>query len=88
VFTGPAEIALDAGEDRGDLGVDADVARVEHRARQRGGQLLHVLHQPLALVGEHQPHPRARQRLRDGPGDRALVSDAEDDPGLAVEHGP
>jgi hypothetical protein len=84
----PAEVALDAGEDRRDLGVDADVTRVEHGAGQRGREFLHVFPQPIALVGEGQAHPCARQGLRDGPGNRALVGDAEHDAGLALEHGP
>ena len=71
-----------------DLAVGADVARVEHRAGERGGQLLHVLLEPFALVGERQAHAGPGQRLGDGPGDRALVGDAEHDAGLAGEHGP
>ena len=83
-----AEVALDTGEDRGDLGVGADIARIEHRARQGRGQLLDVFLEALALVGEGQPHAGPGQRLRDGPRDRAFVGDTEDDAGFAVEHGP
>ena len=64
---------------------ERDVARVEHGARQRGRELFDVLLEPVALVREREPHPGARERLRDGPGDRALVGDAEDEPVLAVE---
>src|SRR5947207_12604284 len=39
----------------------------------------------VTLVGEPETHPGARERLGDGPGDRALVGDTEDDAGPAVE---
>jgi len=39
----------------------------------------------LALVRECQPRPLARDRLRDRPGDGALVGDTEHQPELAFE---
>jgi hypothetical protein len=80
-----ARLAPERREDGADVRVGADVALVEERVGQRGGQLLDVLLDALALVGERQPHPRRRQRLGDGPRDRALVGDAEHDAGLSVE---
>src|SRR5262245_21851864 len=80
-----AKVTLGALEHARDLGIGPDVARVERRAGERGRQLLHVLLEPLTLVGERQPHPGAGQRLGDGPGDRALVRHTQHDAGLALE---
>src|SRR6266446_3278495 len=85
-----AGLAPEGREDAGDLGVGGDVARIKQRAGKRAGQRYDVLLQPVALVREGESHPGGRERLSDGPGDRALVGDAEDDPRLAVQelHGP
>ena len=40
---------------------------------------------PLALVGERELRAAGREPLRDRPGDRAPVGDAEDETALAVE---
>ena len=81
----PLEVAPDAREDGRDLAVGADVTRIDQRAGQGGRELLHVLLQPLPLIGEREPHAGAEERLSDRPRDRALVGDAEHDPSLAVE---
>ena len=80
-----SEFLADLGEDRVDLAVDGDVARQQQRVGHRRGQRLDTLLQPLALVGEGEAHPLARERLRDGPGDGALVGDTEDDAGTTFE---
>src|SRR5262249_13370783 len=49
------------------------------------GQLAHPGLDPLALVGEREPGAGVGEALRDRPGDRALVGDAEDEAALAVE---
>jgi hypothetical protein len=79
------EVAFHAGEHAADLRFGRHVARVHERARHRGGEFLDVLLEPLALVGERQPHAGGRQRLRDRPRDGALVGDAEHDARLAVK---
>ena len=81
----PAELLADFAEHAVDLGVVGDVARQDERVRHGRAELFDVLLQPLALIGEGQPHPLARQRLRDGPGDGALVGDAENDSGLPFQ---
>src|SRR6185503_17308100 len=47
-----------------------------------------VLFQPLALVGDGQARTLAVDGVRDGPGDRALVGDPEDESELAFQEHP
>ena len=65
--------------------VGADVALGHERARDRLGQVAHVLLDPLALVRERELRPAGGEPLRDRPRDRAAVGDAEDEPTLARE---
>src|SRR5260221_8907854 len=82
-----AELLVDLLEDRVDLGVAGDVARQDERGvLERARQLLDALLQTVALVGEGEAHPLARESLRDRPRNRALVSHTENDSGLSFEH--
>ena len=65
--------------------VGADVALADEWAPDRLGQVAHPFFDPLALVGERQLRAAGREPLRDRPGDRAAVGDAEDEAALAVE---
>ena len=66
-----------------DLGVGTDVAGKNRRVgAERAGQFLDVFLQPLALVIEDELGARLMPGLRDGPGDAALVGDAENNAGF------
>ena len=52
---------------------------VGYRAIQFGGQVLDVLEQAFALVGQREARAVARKRLRNRPGDGPLVGDPKDD---------
>ena len=54
-------------------------------SRQRRGQLAHVALGALALVGQHQPGTRLVELAGDGPRDAALVGNADDEAGLALQ---
>jgi hypothetical protein len=75
----------DLGEDAVEIGVGAHVARRHQLRPHRGRQLAHVRLDPLALEGERELGPLVREPLRDRPGDRALVRDAQDERALARE---
>ncbi len=80
-----AEGLADLGEDPGDLLVGADVARGDERARDRLRELADVALDPLALEGERELRAAVGEPLRDRPGDRALVGDAEHEAALSLE---
>src|SRR6266704_2712948 len=61
-----------------DLLVVADIAHEACGARQFGDEVLRFLLQPLVLISDRQPPARLMQLLRDGPGDAALICEAED----------
>jgi hypothetical protein len=71
-------------EEAVDLLVGGDVAGIDRRlGAERAGQFLDVVLQPLALVIEDQLGARLVPRLRDRPGNAALVRHAENNAGLA-----
>jgi hypothetical protein len=79
-----AQFPLDGSVDGVDVGIVRDIARQDdRRLRQSLGKLVDVLLEP-ALIGERQTCAAARRRLRDRPGDRTLVGDADDEPDFAV----
>ena len=81
----PAAVAGHGLEHRVDLAVVADVAGQHGDALERRRQLAHVLLEPFAGVGEHDVRALSRGRLGDGPRDRPLVGDTDDQAGLAGE---
>jgi hypothetical protein len=74
----PAEFFADGFEDAGDFLVLRHVARQDERVRaKRAGEFLDVFLHAVALVREREFRALARPRLRDGPGNGALVGDTE-----------
>jgi hypothetical protein len=73
----PAELAIDFGEDMGDLRIVGDVARKNEGVGQAGAKISNVLLEPFALVGQREPRTGGRGGLRDCPGDGAFVGDAD-----------
>ena len=65
--------------------VGADVALAHDVPADRLGQLADALLDALALVGERELRALVMEALRDRPGDRALVCDAQHERLLAVE---
>ena len=80
-----AELAVDRRGQIRDLLVARDVARREHGVRERRRQLPHVLLEPRARIRQREPRARGGRRLRDRPGDGALVGDADDEAVCAGE---
>ena len=81
-----AEFFADGFEDAGDFLVLRHVARQDERVRaKRAGEFLDVFLDAVALVGEREFRALARPRLRDGPGDGALVGDTEYNSEFSVE---
>ena len=78
-----AERRVDLLEHPRDLRVVGDVERQDQRIGQAFGQLADVFFEPLALVGQRDARAGRRGRLRDGPGDRSFVGDADDEAGFA-----
>ena len=70
---------FECGEKAVDLFVFADVAHVGFGAGEREDQIFGFLLQTLVLVGDGELHAGGVKSLGDGPGDRALVGDSEDD---------
>ncbi len=83
-----AEGLAHLAEDALEVLVGADVARRHERRAHRLRELADVLLDPLALVGERELRALVGEPLRDRPGDRALVGDAEHEPALAFETVP
>ena len=67
------------GEEAVDFIVFAYVAHVGFGAGQRENEIFGFLLQTLVLVGDGELHAGGVKSLGDGPGDRALVGDSEDD---------
>ena len=80
-----AERLAGLGEDAGDVVVRAHVALGDELRVDRLGQLAHALLDPLALEGERELGALIVEALRDRPGDRPLVGDAQDQRLLALE---
>ena len=73
-----AEFFADGFEDTGDFLVLGHVARQDERVRaKRAGEFLDVFLDAIALVREREFRALARPRLRDGPGNGALVGNTE-----------
>src|SRR5439155_18138975 len=68
-----------------DVVVRADVALDHERRVDRRAELADAGLDPLPLIGESEPGAAVCEALRDRPGDRALVRDAEDEATLACE---
>ena len=66
-----------------DLLVAADVQGKDQRIGEVGRQLADVLLETFALICHGEPGAGVRNRLRDGPRDRPLVGDADDQAMLA-----
>ncbi len=81
----PPNASADLGEDTREVVVGADVALGDERTLDGRGEVAHVLLDALALVGERHARPLVGEALRDRPGDRALIRDAEDERLLAFE---
>ena len=82
----PAEFFADGFEDTGDFLVLRHVARQDERVRaERAGEFRDVFLDAIALIRERELRAFARPRLRDGPGNGALVGDAEDDSEFSVK---
>ena len=83
----PAELGVDALEHRLDVVVGADVARQDERRLGKScRQLPDVFFEP-ALIGQRQARAARRHGLRDRPGNRTFVGDADDEAALAREIG-
>src|SRR4029079_12966630 len=67
------------------VAVRASVAAGHERRVDRPAELTHAGLDPLPLVGEGKLGASVGKALRDRPGDRALVGDAEDEATLACE---
>ena len=80
-----SERVRDLGEDPRDVVVGAHVALGDERARHALGEVADVLLDPLALVREGDLRALVGEPLRDRPGDRALVRDAEHERLLPLE---
>ena len=81
----PAIFLADRLERGVDLGLICHVARHNERIRQRAGEALDILLQPLALVGERHLGAVLRTCRRTCPSDRPLVGDAKDHPDLILK---
>jgi hypothetical protein len=66
------------GEGAIDFFILGDVAHEALRARQRVDEILRLFRETLVLIGDGQLHSGGVQALRDGPRNRALVGDSED----------
>ena len=75
-----AERLATAGRDGGQLLVAGDIEREDQRVVQLAGQLAHVFLEPLALKCEREACASFGDSFGNGPGDRALVGDADDEP--------
>ena len=75
----------DLGEHARDVLVRAHVALGDERAGDGLGEVADALLDPLALVRESQLRAALGEPPRDGPRDRALVGDSEDEAALAFE---
>jgi hypothetical protein len=75
----------DLAEDARDVFIRADVARRDERALDLRCELANVAFDPLALVREGESGPGVGEPLRNRPGDRALVRDAENQSVLPLE---
>ena len=81
-----SELLLHRGEHRANLVIAAHIAGEDERVGSEGaGQFLHVVFESLTLVGERERCALAVPRLSNGPGDGALVGDAEHDAEFAFE---
>ena len=81
----PPKASADLREDTREVVVGADVALRDERTVDGRGEIADVLLDALALVGERHARPLVGEALRDRPGDRALIRDAEDERLLAFE---
>src|SRR5439155_14139401 len=79
------ECLADLAEDALEVLVGPYVAGGNERRGDRLRELAHALLDPLALVGEGELGASLREPVRDRPGDRALVRDAEDETAFAGE---
>ena len=74
----PAKFFADGFEDAGDFLVLRHIARQDERVRaERAGKFLDVFLDAIALIREREFRALARPRLRDGPGNGALVGNTE-----------
>lgn len=76
---------LESGKEGVDLGVDGEVALERPGIGERGGQLVGVTLETLALIADGECGPGVRELLGDSPGDTALVGESEDDGDFALE---
>ena len=80
-----AERLVNLLEHARDLRVVGDIERQHQRIGQPLGELADVFLEPLALERQRHARPRGVCRPGDGPGDRSLVGDADNQAGLAGE---
>src|SRR5271168_1786156 len=76
---------FEGGEEAVDFFVFADVAHEAFGSGQGEDEVSGFLLQALVLVGDGELHAGGVQSLSDGPGNRAFVSDSEDDGVAALE---
>src|SRR5258708_27068029 len=76
---------LESGEQALDVFVLGDIAHVGLRSWQGENEVLGFQFQPLVLIGDGELHAGGVESLCDGPGDRALVGDSEDDGVTALQ---
>ena len=81
----PPNASRDLREDTREVVVGANVALRDERTVDGRGEIADVLLDALALIGERHARPLVGEALRDRPGDRALIRDAEDERLLAFE---
>ena len=83
----PSTCAPSASNSARDVLVATDVARQQDAAASSScrGELVDVLLQPLVLVRQHEPRAGGIGLLRDGPGERPLVGDTDDEAGASRE---
>src|SRR5205823_3883870 len=80
-----AESVADLAEDARDVIVRADVAFGDQLGVDGAREVAYALLDLLPLVRERELRTAVGKRLRDRPGDRALVRDPHDEPAFAFE---
>src|ERR1700730_2499187 len=83
----PVGLAADLFEETLYFAVVRNIARKQRRLfAERGGQLLDVFLQPLALIIENQTGAGIRPRLGNSPCDAAFVGDTKNNSNLSFQH--
>jgi hypothetical protein len=82
-----AELAFDVRHEIANLPVVADVTWAHQRALEARGKIADVLLEPFPLIGQGQPRAGGSSCLRNGPRNRSLVGDPDDEAVFSSEIG-